>query len=159
MPTRTPRFVRAPALALLVGVATLAGCSRKPPNATPDGAVRELVERMRRTQSDPGDARAAFDLLSKRAQANLSARAQRYSAATGKTIAAEAMIVPARFITRFPPQRYVAQIAGSYALVEVSGVLPADRAQIPCVFEDAAWRVDLPLPPLPAVQRRPGTTP
>jgi hypothetical protein len=149
------RLARAVLLGALLCAAS-PGCSRKPPNATPDGAVRELVERLRKAQGDPSDARAAFDLLSKRAQANLAARAQRYSAATGKTIAAEAMIVPSRFITRFTPQRYVAQIAGAYGLVEVSGALPTDRAQIPCVFEDGAWRVDLPLPPLPAVQLRPG---
>lgn len=150
------RFGRAALVAASVCVASQ-GCSRKPPNATPEGAVRELVERLRRAQGDPTDARAAFDLLSKRAQANLASRAQRYSAATGKTIAAEAMIVPSRFITRFAPQRYAAQIAGAYGLVEVSGALPSDRAQIPCVFEDGAWRVDLPLPPLPAVQLRPGS--
>jgi hypothetical protein len=136
-------------------IATTA-CSPRPPNATPDGAVRELVERLLRAQGDPADARAAFDLLSKRAQENLASRARRYSAATGKTMTPEAMLVPARFITRFVPQRYSAQLAGAYALVDVVGLLPADHAQIPCVFEDGAWRVDVSLPPLPAVQLRPG---
>lgn len=150
---------RRAALTVIVAVLllTASACGRRPPNATPDGAVRELVERLLRAQGDPTDARAAFDLLSKRAQENLTARAQRYSAATGKAIPPEAMLVPARFITRFAPQRYTAQIAGVYALVEVTGVLAADRAQIPCMYEDGAWRVDIALPPLPAVQVRPGS--
>ena len=104
-------------------------------------------------------AKAVYDLLSKRARENLAARAQRYSAATGKTIAPEAMIVPSRFQLRFEPQRYVAQIVGVHALVEVSGLLPGDRAEVPCIYEDTAWRVDLVLPPLPPVQKRPGSEP
>ncbi len=151
---------RAAAWALAAALALAAtGCSRRPPNATPDGAVRELIERLGRLHGDPADAGAVYELLSRRAQENLAARAQRYSAATGKAIAPEAMIAPSRFQVRFEPQRYVAQIAGAHALVEVAGLLPGDRAQIPCVFEDSAWRVDLPLPPLPPIQKRPGSDP
>jgi hypothetical protein len=135
----------------------LTGCGRRAPNATPDGAVRELVERMRRLHGDPFDARAAYDLLSRHAQQNLAARAQRYSAASGKAIAPEAMLVPSRFLVRFEPQRFSAQVSGSYARVEVLGLLASDRAQVPCVFEEGAWRVDLGLPSLPPVQMRPGS--
>jgi hypothetical protein len=149
---------RAAAVAL-VAVVLLGGCGRRAPNATPDGAVRELVDRLRQAHGDPADAKAAVDLLSKRTQANLAARAQRYSAASGKTIAPEAILAPARFILRFEPQRYTARIAGGYALVEISGRLASDRAQIPCVLEDGAWRVELALPPLPPVQMRPGISP
>ena len=136
-----------------------AACSRRPPNATAEGAVREFVERMRRVDGDPTDAKAAFDLLSKRAQQNLAARAQRYSAASGKTIAPEAMLVPSRFLLRFEAQRYTAQVAGTQALVEVVGLLAHERAHIPCVFEEDAWRVNVVLPQLPPVQMRPGSTP
>jgi hypothetical protein len=143
---------------LLVALAlTSAGCGRRLPDATPDGAVRELVERLHRVHGDPADAHAAYDLLSKRTQANLSARAQRYSAASGKMIAPEAMLAPSRFLTRFEPQRYTAKIAGAYALVDVTGLLEGEHAQIACVFEDVAWRVELALPPLAPVQLRPGS--
>ncbi len=135
----------------------LAGCVRRAPTATPEGAVRELVERLRRVRGDSSDAKSAFMLLSSRTQANLSARAERYSAASGKAIAPEAMIAPARFLLRFEPHRYTSKIAGTYALVEVTGLLEGERAQIPCVYEDNTWRVELSLPPLPPVQRRPGS--
>jgi hypothetical protein len=150
---------RAEAVAVLAAAIALAGCGRRSPNATPEGAVRELVERLRRVHGDPGDAKAAFNLLSTRTQSNLAARAHRYSAASGKTIAPEAMLAPSRFVFRFEPQRYTARIAGTYALVDVTGLLAADHAQIPCVFEEDTWRVELALPPLPPVQMRPGTSP
>jgi hypothetical protein len=144
------------ALSVLFGSA---GCSRRPANATPDGAVREFVERMRLVNGDAAAAKSAFEMLSKRTRQNLAERAQRYSAASGKTIAPEAMIVPSRFVVRFEPQRYTAQVSGTHALVEVLGLSPEDRAQVSCVFEDEAWRVELALPPLPPVQVRPGNAP
>jgi predicted small lipoprotein YifL len=144
-------------LLIVVGLVALAGCGRRAPSATPDGAVRELVERMRHINGDPGDARTAYALLSRRAKSNLTARAQRYSAASGKAIAPEAMIAPSRFLLRFEPQRYAAQISGAYARVDVVGLLASDRAQLACVLEDGAWRVDLGLPALPPVQMRPGS--
>jgi hypothetical protein len=155
--TRLARAIRL----IVIGAALFAlssGCSRRAPNTTPEGAVRELIERLRRVQGDPTDAKDAYVLLSKRAQANLAARAQRYSAASGKAIAPEAMIVPSRFLLRFEPQRYTALISGAHALVEVGGGAAGQRAQIPCVFEDNAWRVDVLLPALPPVQLRPGTS-
>jgi hypothetical protein len=158
--TSTRRLLRGlfAAAALLLLVASSPACSRRPANATPEGAVRELIERLRRVQGDPSDAKDAFVLLSKRAQANLAARAQRYSAASGKTIAPEAMIVPSRFLLRFEPQQpFTARIWGTDARVEVSGA-QGQRVEIPCVFEDNAWRVDVQLPALPPVQRRPGTS-
>jgi hypothetical protein len=133
------------------------GCGRRAPDATPDGVVRDVAERMRRVQGDPADAKAAFAFLSKRARANLTARAQRYGAASGKTIAPEAMLVPARFLLRFEPQRYVARVSGTMARVDVTGLRPTDQAQVNCVFEDGGWRVDLALPPLPPQLQRQGT--
>jgi hypothetical protein len=142
---------------LVVCLISLAACARWPANATADGAVREFVERMGRVHGDGTDAKAAFDLLSKRAQENLAARAQRYGAASGKSIAPEAMIAPSRFLLRFEPQRFSAQVAGNYALVEVAGAQPEQVAKVPCVFEEGGWRVDVVLPPLPPVQVRPGS--
>lgn len=132
-----------------------AGCSARSATATPEGVVREFVERMRHVQGDPADAKAAYELLSNNAKANLKARAQRYSDASGKAIAPEAMIVPSLFLLRFEPERYHARISGTYALVEAEGLLPEERAKIPCVFEEEAWRLDLPMPPLPPIQIRP----
>jgi len=135
------------------------GCTPRPANATPEGAVREFIDRMRIVGNDPAAAKAVFGVLSKRTRQNLAERAQRYSAASGKTIAPEAMIVPSRFTIRFEPQRMTSQVVGSHALVEIIGLGPEERAKVTCTFEDDGWRVDLELPPLPTVQVRPGSTP
>jgi hypothetical protein len=141
----------------LLLAASLTACGRRAPTASPEGAVRELVERMRRMHGDPAEARAAYEILSRRAQQNLGARAERYSRASGKAITPEAMIAPSRFVLRFEPQRYTSRIGGTLATVNVVGLGPGDRASVPCVFEEGGWRVDLGLPPLPPVQMRPGS--
>lgn len=138
------------ALALL-----LVSCSRTPPNATPDGAVREFVEVIETFDGNEQDAEKLFELLSERAKQNLRTRAERYGAASGKTISPAAMIVPKRVSLRFIPSSYTAQIVGQYALVDVQGVRGSQRAQIPCVFEEGAWRIDLVLPELPPMRMRP----
>jgi hypothetical protein len=155
------RWLNAPALSIACAwlAAIVPACSRRPATATPDGTVREFIERMRLVEGDPTSSKAAFELLSKRAQENLAARAQRYGAASGKSIAPEAMIVPSRFALRFEPQLYRSQVAGVHALVEVEGSAPQERAQVPCMYEEGGWRVDLLLPSLPPVQLRPGTAP
>ena len=135
----------------------LTGCDPQPRNTTPDGAVREFVVIMRQFDGNEQDAQAVFDLLSERAKKNLRARAERYGAASGKKIAPWAMLVPARMAQRFAPQAYAEQIVGKYALVDVIGVSPDQKAQVPCVLEDGLWRVDLVLPELPPIQRRPGS--
>jgi hypothetical protein len=144
---------------LCAASALTSGCTPRPANATPEGAVREFIDRMRVVGNDSSAAKAAFGVLSKRTRQNLAERAQRYSAASGKTIAPEAMIVPSRFMIRFEPQRMTSTVIGSHALVEVIGLKQEERAKVTCTFEDDGWRVDLELPPLPAVQVRPGSTP
>lgn len=134
------------ALALMLG-----SCNKEPPNATPDGAVRELVEHLRRLDGDPKEAKAAFLLLSKRAQDNLALRAERYSQASGKRIEPELMIAPASFIERYAAHSYATEIQGARARVTIRGVLESERAEIACVYEDGGWRVDVELPPPPPV--------
>src|SRR5690242_10426655 len=41
-----------------------ASCARKPADLTPDGAVRELLDRIDRTESDPTEMHGVYELLS-----------------------------------------------------------------------------------------------
>jgi hypothetical protein len=120
--------------------------------------VRELYELLSMFDGNDAQARALYELLSGRARQNLETRAERYGAASGKTIPPWAMLVPSHMMPRFVPQDYSAQIVGRHALVEVVGVA-AQRAQIPCVLEEGLWRVDVVLPELPPLERRPGAEP
>jgi len=143
------------ALALLAGSA---GCNRKPFDATPEGVVREFLERMERVNGDPKDARAVFDLLSRPAQTSLSDRSRRASAAFGKRLGPEQMIAPSHYFPRFQPRQWTTRLRGRQATVELVGLDAAsERAAIPCVNEEGRWRIDLHLPPLPPIERRPGS--
>lgn len=149
------RGMRALAPLGLAALLTIAGCAADAPGETPEGVTRELVERLLRLRGAPEDSARAFELLSTKARDNLAERARRYTDACGKQIAPAAMIAPSRFLLRFEPQAYEARIVGAHALVEMKGPLPSQRAEVPCVFEDGTWRVDLELPLLPPVQSRP----
>lgn len=151
------RPLLAPALAALVLAS--AGCGRSPPEATPQGAARELVELATNFDGRPADAEAIFRLLSERAKQNLRARANRYGAASGRQISAAAMIVPSRVVPSFEPRTYTAHVSGEQALVEIQGVQPSERAELACLREQGLWHVDLSLPDLPPMRVRPGATP
>ena len=149
-----------PAGILLLASLGAAGCGRKPFDATPEGAVREFFERMERVHGDPKDARAVFDLLSRPAQASLVERSKRASAAFGKRLSPEQMLAPSHYFPRFQPRQWGTRVQGRRAVVELVGLDTAsERAEVPCVVEEGRWRIDLALPPLPPVERRPGAEP
>ncbi len=147
-------------LLLLVAGAWVTGvCGRSSGSeGSPELVVRQFIDLLRGFHGDEAQSEALYRLFSKRAQRNLRERAERYGAASGKPMGPWAMLVPSRMGARFVPELYVAQLAGKYAMVEVAGTRPGDRAQIPCVFEDDHWRVDLVLPELPPLRRRPSVT-
>ena len=136
----------------------LAGCRRRVPDETPEGVVAEWLERMQRVHGNPEDAASAYELLSTEAKKNLEERARRASAATGRKMTPESMLAPSRFSLRFSPRKMFPRVAGDRAVVDVVGVSPdAERASVPCVREQGRWRVDLVLPPLPEVEKRPNS--
>jgi hypothetical protein len=133
----------------------LSGCESRRPDATPEGAVREVVERLRQVHGDPASAHAVYELLSRATRENLESRARRYGAASGKNIAPAAMLAPSSLVERWAGREYRARIVGIHALVEVRGLLPDERAEVWCVHEEGAWRVIIDLPPLPEVRTSP----
>lgn len=143
--------------AALIGLCLLTtSCSRRRADSTPEGVVREWIERMQRVHGEPDAARSAYELLSQNARANLDERARRASAATGRKMEPEQMIVPSRFSLRFSPRQLTSRIAGDRAVVEAVGADPeVEHATIPCVRENGLWRIDLVLPPLAPIERRP----
>jgi hypothetical protein len=144
------------AFALLL---SLANCTRKPADLTPDGAVRELLDRIDRTEADPAEAHAVYELLSSRTKANLIERARRASTTSGREVPPEEMLAPGRFSLRFEPRgKMHVRVADDRAVVDVIGIDPeADRAEVPCVLEDGRWRIEIPLPALTPMERRPDT--
>ncbi len=118
--------------------------------------MEEWLERMARVHGDPEDAARAYELLSIETKKNLEERARRASAATGRKMTPESMLAPSRFSLRFAPRSMRSRVAGDRAVVDVVGADPeVERAEVPCVLEEGRWRIDLVLPPLPAIEKRP----
>jgi len=140
-------------------VATLAlGCSRPPPDATPEGALRLWIERMDQPSSDNKQAQEAYALLGPETRANLEERAARASRAQGRHLESYEMLALGRFGLKFRPAAMHAQVDGDTAHVEVTGDDPTvDHATVRMTREATGWKVELDLIPLPPVQRRPGS--
>jgi hypothetical protein len=150
------QFLRARSTVVGLFLWSLAACARKPVDITPEGTVRDLLDRIDRIEADPVEARAAYGLLSARTKANLVERARRASTTSGREVPPEEMLAPGRFALRFEPRKMHARIAEGRAVVDVVGIDPeTDRAEVPCVLEEGRWRVEIPLPPLPPVEKRP----
>jgi hypothetical protein len=138
-------MTRARVFAGIVAVSLLAGCSRPPPDATPDGAVRLFLDDIEGASSDPRLMRAAYDLLGPAARANLAERARRATFLPGQTVQPYEILVG--FGLAFRPKAMRAAKVGSRATVEVTGADPQnERASIICVKQGEVWRIEPALP-------------
>src|SRR5882672_11109500 len=112
--------------AALLFMLAAAACARKPPDLTPEGAVRDLLERIerveKRMETDPAEARAIYELMSSHTKSNLIERARRASTTSGREVPPEEMIAPGRFALRFEPRKWHARIADNRAVVDVTGI-------------------------------------
>jgi hypothetical protein len=135
------------ALATSLGFAFAAGCSRPPPDATPDGAVRIFLDDMEVASEDPKAMRSAYDLLGPEARANLQERARRTSQLLGRQAAAWEMMAAGRFGLAFRPKVMRPTVVGDRATVEVLGADPQnEHATVACTRESGGWRVEPGLP-------------
>lgn len=142
----------------LIAASILIGCSRPPPDSTPEGALKLWIDRMDAQSSDPKQAREAYALLGPETRANLEERAARASRAQGRHLEPFEMLAQGRFGLKFRPAAMHARIDGDTAQVDVTGDDPAvDHAVVRTAREGGSWRVELDLTPLPPIQRRPGT--
>jgi hypothetical protein len=140
----TVRPVHAWSVVLLV--ASL-GCSRAPPDATPEGALRLFLDDMEATSDDPQAVKQAYELLGPAARANLEQRAHRTSLLPGRQVTPWEMLAAGRFGLAFRPKTMRSTVVGDRANVEVLGADPAtERANVVCVREAGGWRVEPGLP-------------
>lgn len=156
---RERNFVRRPLTIPIIAALLLTvvgSCSRKAVDATPEGAVRELLDRIARAESDPAQVHAVYELLSSRTRVNLEERARRATAATGHEVRPYEMLAPGRFSVHFDPVHMHSRIVGERAMVDVVGIDPeADHAAVPCVMEEERWRIEIPLPSTVPLDHRP----
>jgi hypothetical protein len=130
-------------VAAVLLVATNAACSRKPPQATPDGALRLFLDDLEAAEDDPSALRRAYDLLGPAARANLTERARRAGDLQGRHIEPWEILASGPFGMAFRPKTMKPTNVGDRAIVEVSGDDPhKERASVACVAVDGAWRIE-----------------
>jgi hypothetical protein len=138
---RTVAARRGGVLALVATV--LHGCSRPPPDATPDGATRLFLDAMESAETDAREMRRAYNLLGPGGRANLEERARRTSRLQGRQVQPWDMLATGRFGVAFRPKTMRSKVVGDRASVEVLGADPQnERATVVCVHEAGGWRVE-----------------
>ena len=134
--------------AMSLAVTLSAACSRRPPDSSPEGAVRLFLDEIDAAGDDPPAVRRAYDLLGPAARANLTERARRASRLQGRHLDPWDMIAAGLFGLAFRPKAmHAAGVVGDRATVEVVGEDPqTSHASVACVQEAGGWRVEPGLP-------------
>ncbi|CAN5543299.1 hypothetical protein BH09MYX1_BH09MYX1_39240 [soil metagenome] len=142
-------------LAVVLLVVALGACTHRAADATPEGAVREWIDKMEAAADEPEAAKAAYQLLGPKAKKNLGERAERASRIQGRHVEGEDMLATGRFGLRFRPQTMKATITGDDAQVDVYGADPSQHALVSCHREGDHWRVEPSLPDQAELPHRP----
>ncbi len=109
-------------------------CSRAPPDATPEGAVRAWLDHMEGSLGDPKEAREAYRLLGPTARANLEERAARASQMQGRRTEPYELFAAGRFGLKFRPRVMKSTVSGDRATVDVTGdPRQLERASVVCI--------------------------
>jgi hypothetical protein len=134
-------------VALVAVIAVVAGCSRAPQDASPDGAVRAFLDDMEAASDDPRVMQHAYGFLGPATRANLQERARRTSRLQGRQVAPWEMLAAGRFGLAFRPKSMRSAVVGDRATVEVlGGASGSEHASVVCVRESAGWRIEPGLP-------------
>jgi hypothetical protein len=124
-------------------IASAGGCSRPPPDSTPDGAVRVFLDDMDSAGDDPAVVRRAYQRLGPVARANLVERARRTSELQGRHFEPWDMVAAGLFGVAFRPKAMHATVVGDRASVDVFGEDPhTEHAAVACVREGQSWRIE-----------------
>lgn len=106
----------------------------------------EWIGHMAASGDDPKEAKAAYELLGPGARANLEERAARASQVEGQHVEARDMLAAGHFGLTFRPRKLKSSLEGTSAVVHVTGGDPSEAADVRCVREGSAWRIEPELP-------------
>jgi hypothetical protein len=146
---------RSRTLAVSVLFALAAACSKSAADATPESAVRAWIEHMSDSVTTQGEAREAYELLSQATKQNLQDRASRDAPRLGRRLAPHEMLADGRFGLRFRPKTFKTTPSGAgRATVEIMGE-PGEQAAVAVLREAKGWRIELDLPEVIPLAKRP----
>jgi hypothetical protein len=146
-------FSRTLAASVLFTFAT--ACSKSAADATPESAVRAWLEHMSDSVTTQGEAREAYELLSQATKQNLQDRATRDAPRLGRRLAPHEMLAEGRFGLRFRPKTFKTTSSGAgRATVEIMGE-PGEQAAVAVLREAKGWRIELDLPEVIPLAKRP----
>jgi hypothetical protein len=130
------------------------GCEERPAPRGPDVVVQEFLRGLRSAHGHPEAGAKVVELLWKPARDNLSERAARASALSGRELAPGEMIAPSWLSLALLPDQFEWRRDGDWAEVRVTS---ADGRSMStrCALEGGDWKVALELPSLPPIRQRP----
>jgi hypothetical protein len=139
-------------LAVALASAVLA-CEERPAPRGPDVVVQEFLHGLQSTHGHPEAGAKVVELLWKPARDNLSERAARASALSGRELGSGEMIAPSWLSLALMPDHFEWRQDGNWAEVRVTA---ADGRSMStrCALEDGDWKVALELPALPPIRQR-----
>jgi hypothetical protein len=137
-----------------------AACARDVP-LSPLDVVAALSAALEQSNNDLSQRLRVYELLSRAGRTSLEERAARASQVSGWEVKPWEMLAPGRTRVRVPFDRSMAmvRVSGQRAVVTVRG-RTGTAADVPLVYEDGRWRVDLVLPSIvtPRANEAPDTS-
>ncbi|MAQ19857.1 MAG: hypothetical protein CMN30_34270 [Sandaracinus sp.] len=127
---------------ILLALVAVVGCADEAPDATPEGALSELLEALEESRYDDRRLADVYALLDEASRRELSDRATRAEALGRTGLEPWDMIAIGRHHLAFEPTRYEAQVEGERGVVVAHG-RGGRRAEVPVVHEAEGWRVVL----------------
>lgn len=151
MPTPARKLRQLAALALL-----LVGCQKRPENATPEGAARELMSALEGIAGDPTRSKQALRMLGPVTLKNLETRAARASKVEGRTISSADYLAASRYLPRtrvakVQSELNVSQDQAALSLLDANG---SEVTRLAAAKVGEVWLLELGLPELPPLPKR-----
>ena len=138
--------------ALVLGLTSLA-CEERPAPRGPDVVVQEFLRGLRSVHGHPEAGAKVVELLWKPARDNLTERAARASALSGRELGPGEMIAPSWLSLGLLPEHFEWRQDGAWAEVRVTAA-DGRTMSTRCALEEGDWKVALELPSLPPIRQR-----
>lgn len=127
-------------------------CQKEEAPVGPAMVVTEWITKMRQVHGDEQAGQDVVGLLWKPARDNLTERARRASALSGRELSPGELIAPSWFALHLVPEKTEQRIDGEWAEVTLTSAA-GESVKARCIQEEGDWKVALELPPLAPIRK------